>query len=220
MILTTSADSFFIFDLDDTLYPEMAFLRSAYREIAVRLAPFVHRDLFPQMLERRREGDNVFQWIIRTWGARIPGIGMEKLLEMYRLHVPDISLGDATAQFLLRLRTLSIPAGLITDGRSVTQRNKLHALGIGSYFRDVIISEEFGSAKPDPRNYLYFTGKYPGKEFVFFGDNTEKDFIVPARIGWTTVCIKDAGEHIHTQDLHREPAPDYLLSSFSEVMLR
>jgi len=38
---------------------------------------------------------------------------------------------------------------------------------------------------------------YPGKEFWFIGDNTSKDFIVPEKLGWRTICLANCGDNIH-----------------------
>ena len=64
---------------------------------------------------------------------------------------------------------------------------------------------------------MHFESTYPGREFYFFGDNTSKDFIVPASLRWTTVCLKDQGKHIHRQDLSKAPSPDHVILSYSEI---
>ena len=61
-----------------------------------------------------------------------------------------------TKHLLDVLKEKNIPAGLITDGRSVTQRNKLKSLGLLNYFKEVIISEEFGSEKPGLKELSFF----------------------------------------------------------------
>ncbi len=212
-------NSFFVFDLDDTLFPEITFLRSGYRVIAARLAPLAGVSIYEDMWQRYTNGENVFQWIIDQYQEALPQITMDDLLKEYREHMPDITLRVEAARLLDDLSTLSIPAGLITDGRSITQRNKLKALQLDNYFSDVIISEEFGSAKPDERNYRYFQDKYPGREFYYFGDNTAKDFVAPARLGWITCCIKDNGTHIHAQSFTGQPYPSKLIASFDEIQL-
>jgi putative hydrolase of the HAD superfamily len=138
---------------------------------------------------------------------------------MYREHIPEIKLSDDTRKFLDRLKAKGGGMGLITDGRSVTQRNKLKALQVLDLFDDLIISEEFGSEKPDPANYRYFEDKYPGSRFYFFGDNTIKDFIIPVQLGWTSICIKDAGENIHPQDIGRLSPDIYLVDRLSDIEL-
>lgn len=212
-------NSFFVFDLDDTLFPEIDFLRSGFRHIADSLAPAVGADIYPGMWQQYLNKGNVFSWVLRQYGQLLPGITVESLLQQYRGHQPDIRLNKDAAAFLQQLAAQAIPAGLITDGRSCTQRNKLRSLQIDSYFRDIIISEEFGSEKPDERNYRYFETKYPGSEFYYFGDNTTKDFIVPERLGWIAGCLKDKGTHIHTQAIGSPPYPFHLIDSFDEIQL-
>jgi putative hydrolase of the HAD superfamily len=219
MQIKVNSDTHFIFDLDDTLYPEIRFLQSGYRAIAKQLAAAINADLYDQMWHLYNSRENVFEWITNQYRDLIPDVTMPWLLQQYREHMPDIALSPAAAAFWQQVVGARIPTGLITDGRSITQRNKLKALGIENYFTDIIISEEFGSEKPDERNYLYFEKKYPGREFYFFGDNTSKDFIVPARLGWRTICLKDTGYHIHKQVLDNEPVPHYIISSFDEIEL-
>src|SRR5690606_34560020 len=111
-------------------------------------------------------------------------------LKWYREHMPEIKLREGVIEFLEELKNHQVPLGLITDGRSISQRNKLKALKIEGFFDDIIISEEFGSEKPDPENYLYFVNKYGKRDYYYIGDNTGKDFLIPARLGWNIICIK------------------------------
>ena len=219
MQIKIDSQSFFVFDLDDTLFQELDFLKSGYSRISSQLAKFINSDISQEMMEKYHNKENVFQCILNRYQKEIPHINIEWLLKEYREHTPVIELNETTAAFLQQLKVSNIPMGLITDGRSVTQRNKLKALGIENYFSDIIVSEEFGSEKPDERNYLYFQNKYPGMNFYFFGDNTSKDFIVPKRLGWKTFCIKNSGSHIHTQSFDKEPFPDYIIADFGQIEL-
>jgi putative hydrolase of the HAD superfamily len=219
MQLEINTNSFFVFDLDDTLFQEIDFLKSAYRHIARTLEPRISCNLYEEMFSRYRNKENVFLWIISQYGRFMRDIDVNWLLREYREHLPEVQLRADADAFLQLLQQLSIPMGLITDGRSITQRNKLKALGIEAYFQDIIISEEFGSEKPDPRNYEYFEQKYPGKRFVYIGDNPAKDFIVPLQLGWTTVCLENSGHNIHDQDFTRYPNPHYIVTSLQELEL-
>jgi putative hydrolase of the HAD superfamily len=200
MDLPVKINSYFVFDLDDTLYPELDYLQSAFRFIASEIGPFSGTNLYDEMLRRYHLKENVFEWLVSACGAINRPITMPYLLDLYRNHDPEIRLDEQTAKFLSKLKQKGISAGLITDGRSITQRNKLKALGLSDYFKDIIISEEFGSEKPDKRNYLFFENKYPGHEFFVIGDNTATDFLVPEELGWTTICLRSAGRNIHPQD--------------------
>lgn len=220
MTINLKKNSFFIFDLDDTLFEEIDFLRSAYRQIATNLSTEVGKDIYDEMLDRYRNKENVFAWIVSQFGNTIPNLTLESLLDAYRHHLPDIKLSNEIGDFLTQLKGRNIKIGLITDGRSITQRNKLKALGIENIFSEIVVSEEFGSAKPDKRNFIHFEEKFPGSEFYFIGDNTAKDFIVPIELGWTTICIKDRGNNIHPQRFDTNSCPEHIISSFKDITIQ
>lgn len=219
MDIKINSRTFFIFDLDDTLFQEIDFLQSAYKYIASAIEPTIRSFIYDEMIERYHRKENVFSWIIEQYKEHLGERDVTWLMSSYREHIPEIKLSAATAAFITEVRYRKIPTGLITDGRSVTQRNKLRALGIEDLFSEIIISEEFGSEKPDERNYLHFVSKYPDKEFYFFGDNTKKDFITPARLGWTTICLKDSGRNIHKQQFEGSEIPRFVIAGFDELTL-
>lgn len=189
-----------LFDLDDTLYKEIDFLQSAYRDISTEIEQRFGVDrVYEQMIQDYREHQDVFQHVI----DRIKGkLDKAYLLDRYRSHIPQIQLDQSAMSCLSKLKEKLIPMGLITDGRSVTQRNKIQALGLNTWIKepDIIISEEFGSEKPAERNYRYFEKRYPNYYFWYVGDNLLKDFVTPNRLGWQTVCLLDDGRNIHKQD--------------------
>jgi putative hydrolase of the HAD superfamily len=208
--------SYVVFDLDDTLYPERCFVESGYRHIDDLLHRHTGRWLAAEMMYRFDRRENVFDWILSDF--HLPeAVDKAWLLHEYRTHVPTISLGAGARELLDRLCGHDVGIGLMTDGRSITQRNKIKALGLEDYLTDILISEEFGSEKPDPRNYRFFAEKYPENSFTFIGDNTSKDFIVPAQCGWRTICLKCSGRNIHVQDLSAYPRPDHVISSLTEI---
>ena len=188
-----------VFDLDDTLYKEQDYLRSAYREIAAKIAS---RDAFEGVLDRMlqwwQEGSNVFRLLIETYR---PALTMDDLLTLYRSHEPAIRLDDATRTLLDHLRQYAA-LGLITDGRRVTQRHNVEALGLSAYMdpEDILISEETGFEKPSEEPFRHFMDRYPSCTYYYIGDNPSKDFVAPNRLGWITVCLLDDGRNIHPQD--------------------
>jgi putative hydrolase of the HAD superfamily len=220
MDINLKSNSIFVFDLDDTLYAEIDFLKSAYRHIDGLIYPYLKKNIYAEMWWHYQKKENVFQWIIDQYKTIIPELTMDTLLSEYRGHLPEIKLADGAFDLLQELKARDVPLGIITDGRSNTQRNKLKALNILHYFDDIIISEEFGSEKPSESNYKFFTDKYPNSEVYFLGDNTSKDFIVPQKLKWITICVLDKGENIHKQDAKILPELDYYISSFAEIQLK
>ena len=218
------------FDLDDTLYKEIDYLKSAYREIANYAAEYCHgcsapvlvlaHKAYEVMLAAYREGGNAFEALNRFSGLNLPA---SDYLYIYRNHKPKIALSEDVVRMLDTLKVKGVRMGLITDGRSVQQRNKIEALGLSRWIddEDMVISEEFGSEKPALANYTYFMERYPEcQDFTYVGDNPRKDFIAPNTLGWLTVCLKDDGRNIHRQDflsLAEEAVPKWLIGNLMEI---
>lgn len=193
-------DQVVIFDLDDTLYKEIEFLKSAYHEIASIVAErTVLGNIYEQMLSLYIGKRDVFQYVEEeTKGL----MNKEELLRLYRCHVPNIYLDDDTKKCLNILHNSDILLGVITDGRSLTQRNKIRALGLEQWIQkeNILISEEFGFEKPSQENFLYFERKYPNMRYFYVGNSPVKDFKGANELGWTTICLLNSGNEIHTQD--------------------
>ncbi len=211
------------FDLDDTLYKEIDFLKSAYREIALRAAQGDRRladQAYVEMLQAYTDGGNAFLRLNEWLGLMAP---VADYLAMYRAHRPDIHLEEDVVATLDALKTVGHTIALITDGRSVQQRNKMAALGLNRWIDDgdIVISEEIGSEKPAETNYRRVMERHPEAErFVYVGDNPAKDFIAPNRLGWTTVCLLDNGENIHPQRFDDAPPlaqPQYKVATWEAV---
>ncbi|MCQ2173652.1 MAG: HAD-IA family hydrolase [Bacteroidales bacterium] len=185
-------DTVFCFDLDDTLYPELDFLKSGYRALARELGSELNRSpegIFEQMLGLYMSGcDNVFARIARTLGT---GMTVDRMVGIYRCHRPELTLPRDSFETLSYLKENGAALGLVTDGRSITQRNKISALGLTDFFDEgsIVISEEFGSEKPDEANFEYFRRRWPGCAYTYVGDNERKDFLSPNRLGWTTFRV-------------------------------
>lgn len=217
MALIIKDNSVFVFDLDDTLYQEEDFLKSGYKSIAEEILPITNDNIYDEMMSLHRKGEKVFEWIASAYSNSSNKLSESYLLSVYRNHLPKIKMTEGARRFLKNLSKRNIPLGLITDGRRISQRNKLKVLEIENYFEHIIISEEFGSEKSNEKNFLFFEKKYPGKNFIYIGDNTNKDFIVPSKLGWGTICLKDSGKNIHTQIFDRMMDIDLIVNSFEEL---
>ena len=219
------------FDLDDTLCKEIYCLKSAYREIAeysaehchgcsVPVAVLAHK-AYDVMIAAYQEGQNAFDVLNSFLGLDLP---IADYLYIYRNHKPKIALCEDVDRTLDALKAEGVRIGLITDGRSVQQRNKIKALGLGRWIEnaDIVVSEEFGSEKPALANYEYFMKRYPEcQDFTYVGDNLRKDFIAPNALGWITICLMDDGRNIHRQDFTSTPAqalPKKKIKSLKELI--
>lgn len=206
-----------VFDLDDTLYKEVDFVRSGFSAIA----SYVGKDgIAVELFERWKRGQNALQWLIDVTDIECE---IPDLLHVYRTHLPSIKLESSVEDMLDKLKQEGKVLGMITDGRSITQRHKIEALGLYRWITDdnLVISEEFGSEKPDMANYEYFMSRYPVANYFYVGDNTAKDFVSPNILGWHTICIKDDGRNIHSQtfDVDIDYMPQRVFNDISEIII-
>lgn len=206
-----------VFDLDDTLYKEVDFVRSGFSAIA----SYVGKDgIAVELFEQWKRGQNALQWLIDVTDIECE---IPDLLHVYRTHLPSIKLESSVEDMLDKLKQEGKVLGMITDGRSITQRHKIEALGLYRWITDdnLVISEEFGSEKPDMANYEYFMSRYPVANYFYVGDNTAKDFVSPNILGWHTICIKDDGRNIHSQtfDVDIDYMPQRVFNDISEIII-
>ena len=216
-MMMQSLSDVIVFDLDDTLYKEVSFVESGFKAVARHLGKLSYAD---EMMSAWKEGKNAFKQLIVRHSINV---SIEGLLNIYRMHFPAIKLDPSTEATLDMLSANGKILGIITDGRSLTQRNKIKALSLSRWFADdnIIISEEFGSSKPEIRNYQFFMSKYPDLTYSYIGDNVAKDFVAPKSLGWHTICLKDDGENVHSQDfsLYKEFLPEITIDHIKEIII-
>ncbi|SHG59585.1 HAD family hydrolase [Flavobacterium johnsoniae] len=212
-----------VFDLDDTLYNELDYLISAYKEISGVLSKIMmyqvsKEEIFDEMYSLYKLKKNTFFEILKKY--QIGDIAVEDLLSRYRNHSPQIELDKSVQKLLIELTKKKIKLGIITDGRSIQQRNKIFSLNIEKYFDNILISEEFGTEKPNVKNFEFFEKKYPKSEYIYIGDNVRKDFVAGNKLGWTTICLLDNGKNIHHQnfDFDKDFLPNYCINNLNEIL--
>lgn len=219
MIIKT--DLIIVFDLDDTLYKEIDFLKSAFKDIADFLSKKTNKTaklILAEMILAYQEKKNVFETVI--FKNNIQGVVVNDLIKRYRNHKPNIYLTDSNKMLLDNIKQSVYKTGLITDGRCIQQQHKIEALGLNDYFDDIVISEAFGSEKPNINNFKYFVEKYGSSyKYVYVGDNTSKDFEAPNKLGWTSICLLDNGVNIHPQSFNTLPykKPTFKIRSLTEI---
>ncbi|WP_296386897.1 HAD family hydrolase [Winogradskyella sp.] len=206
-----------VFDLDDTLYNEIEFLKSAYRHIAKKMDTENWKPLYSVMLSLYRSEQNVFNFLVKKYSVDI-----KVLIEMYRNHIPDIELFDGVLEVMNSIKSNNGQLAIITDGRVKTQSAKLKALGIENLFDKIIISETLGTEKPNEANYKAIETSLIGSEYYYIADNLKKDFVTPNILGWATIGLIDNGLNIHSnshQHCTEAYMPDDFILSYKELKI-
>ena len=191
------------FDLDDTLYKEVDYLKSAFREIASKMSASAccsSQAIYDCLWSVWKGKGDPFAELISKFEL---DVSKDDLLRIYREHIPEISLAPKTLKLFEELKQRNVVICLISDGRSLTQRNKIRALGLDKYIKhsNIIISEEVGCDKKSSQPFELIDAMYPHAVKYYVGDNPQKDFYWPHQLGWTTICLKDDGQNIHPQDV-------------------
>lgn len=193
-----------VFDLDDTLFRERDYVRSGFRliqNVIDRLLPGLSQ-IFDEMESALNRRDNYFDILERFLISQGKDKELLKtLISEYRKHIPDsLDLTPGAGELLGYLSDNRIRLGIVTDGRSVTQRAKIKSLGLERFVEpdNILISEETGADKSLPDNFRHFVSRYPeAKRFFYLGDNEKKDFIMPNLLGWITVKVPYNSDNVH-----------------------
>ncbi len=170
-----------VFDLDDTLYPEIEFVRGGYWAVARHVASrtrwtedAVFRRLMTVFNTQGRA--MVLSTVIDEFAGTSTSI--DELVDVYRRHMPSIRLFDGYEDFLKRLHH-DLKLGVLTDGLPEVQRRKVEALRLKEMVDAVIYTWDYGPEleKPHPQGFERITRALDVSpaESVFIGDNPLKD---------------------------------------------
>jgi len=116
-----------VFDLDDTLYDEIDFVKSGFKEISRYLNDNSYYDFMLDDFTKNGSG-KVFNNLIDKFNLNI---NIQKLIEIYRFHNPNISLSKETIEILEFAKEYK--TALISDGHYIMQQNKFNTLGLKEY---------------------------------------------------------------------------------------
>ncbi|MCD4830678.1 MAG: HAD family hydrolase [Anaerohalosphaeraceae bacterium] len=198
------------FDMDDTLYDELDYYKSGLTAVAQTIA-----------CDNKLDNDAVFStiWGIFTNGNHKTTFNetlekltisygsdyIHKLVDVLRCHPPQITLPPDSRITLEKLKG-KYKLALITDGFLPAQRYKVAALDIEKYFDCIIYTEELGREfwKPSPAAFEKMMRLLDVKasQCVYVGDNLQKDFLAPNRLGFKTIKIT------RSRGIHKSAAPE------------
>jgi putative hydrolase of the HAD superfamily len=205
-----------LFDLDDTLFDQRAWLDGAWRAVAaaawrqgVDAVPLLHalQAVCAEGSERGRIIDRALARIGAT------GVAVGPLVDAFRSHrPPELPLHAGVVPALARLGA-AVPLALVTDGDPIVQRGKVEALGLDGVFDVVVLSDELGRArrKPHPAPFLRALDALgvPAAAAVHIGDRPDKDVAGANLVGMRAVRVR-TGEYRQVKGDERpwREAPD------------
>lgn len=182
-----------IFDMDDTLYGEKEYVLSGYHQIAQKFPEI--KDMEECLWQAFLDGKPAIDAVLDAKGLATKE-NKELCLQTYRFQIPDIHLYPEVKELLTTLKEQGFNLGLITDGRPEGQRAKIKALGLSSYFEEIIITDELGGIdfrKPNSLAFEIMSQRFncSFEQMCYIGDNLNKDFIAPEKLGMKSIYFRN-----------------------------
>jgi putative hydrolase of the HAD superfamily len=197
--------AFWVFDLDNTLYPPQARL---FDQIEVRMTDWVMEALKVD----RAEADRLRSHYWRTYGTTLAGLMAEHGVDPgpYLTHVHEIDLGHLEPDLTLAQRIRRLPGRKIvyTNGSAPYAERVLAARGLDGLF-DAVYGVEHAGFRPKPERAAFETifaadGLDAARGAMFEDD--ARNLAAPHAMGMRTVHVAPEPEdhphvHHHTDNL-------------------
>ncbi|MBN1594436.1 HAD family hydrolase [candidate division FCPU426 bacterium] len=203
-----------LFDLDDTLVDHKYCRQCALAALQARYPDLRRRTI--QELEQEQEKQlqanyalvldgsltpeealaERIRGVCATFGVELagPAEAFAAAAEYERVYGSNWRLIPGAADLLAALHG-RVKLGVITNGKSSSQRAKLKACGLEQWLDFAVVSEEFGAAKPDQA--IFFEAlklaRAEAGETVFIGDSWEVDIAGASQSGLKAVWINRYG---------------------------
>lgn len=211
-----------VFDLDDTLFDELSYVRSGFRVVA----DFIESkhgipgsqvfSMFDIQLQKGRS--NIFDVVFRSLDMFSKSL-VRKCVSLYRMHQPQIELYPEARVCLARFR--EYPLYIVTDGNKTAQKNKLMALGLYNTLpiRRSYLTWQYGLKHAKPSPYCFFKiaerEKVHPEKIAYIGDNPLKDFVGLKPIGFKTVRVC-TGQHRNVKKAEQYEA-EFAIQNLNEL---
>lgn len=214
----TSTPRLILFDLDDTLCDHSTSLRvrlrMAFGPVFDGISGVDLNEVVEASAARSIAGTAHFAAVLGEFGVtdseRISGAVQRYIGDRYR----GLKLYAESLEVLQVIRQRK-QVGLITNGPSKIQRDKLIWLDIAHLFPLALVSEEEGIAKPDPEIFhraLRLVGSQP-EEAVYIGNAPEIDVAGAQAAGLTSVWINRG-----SQPWPGGKRPDYEITNLRSLL--
>ena len=210
-----------LFDLDDTLYPEIQFVISGFKAVSKYLSEkydIAYDTIFDILKKDFENGIRRKNFDILLKKIGIENKIVDDLVKIYRNHIPQISMYPDAKKILVKLKG-KYKMGLISDGYPTTQYNKIKVLDIKKFFDLIIINDiSKGISKKNSNSFskaLYIL-ETSSKGTIYVGDNPLKDISMPKKLGIHTVIIRrDNGIHRNVNGIEEA---EYIISDLIQLL--
>lgn len=209
-----------VFDLDDTLYPEIHYVYSGFESVSKMIEDSFgldKKDTYAELIEilKKFGRGKVFDIFLERRGIRNKS-NVKKCISTYRSHNPKIKLFEEAK---LILENYKNQIYLVTDGNKIVQARKIKQLNIEHYFKKIFITHRYGIKNSKPSLYCFEKikkiEKVDWKDICYVGDNPNKDFVSLNRKGALTIRINNS--YFNDCDIEKSFEAKIIINNIIEI---
>jgi YjjG family noncanonical pyrimidine nucleotidase len=202
----------FLFDADDTLFDFRRSERTAFASTLLEAGVPEERAL--ELLPRYREISHELWGYLEQGRVTQEELRTERFRRLYSAYaiaadpaqaglsyLDHLSRGthliDGALEVCLALKERGARLGIVTNGFKRVQEPRFRASPLATVIGELVISEEFGAAKPDPRIFHHALERVSHLDrdtAVFVGDRLESDIAGAHRAGLASCWFNARGE--------------------------
>ena len=144
------------------------------------------------------------------------------VMAYHKEKIESISLYNDVEPCLNKLRKYKIKSAIISDGIPIKQYEKILRLNIQNLIDLVVISDEIGIRKPNPKLFTYCLEKFnlTGPDTIYVGDNLDKDVVPSSQNNIFSVYIHRGGKYDTYKTGNNIPEnkkPNFEISNLMEI---
>jgi putative hydrolase of the HAD superfamily len=151
----------------------------------------------------------VFSNVLKKEGLNNPFL-VESCCKLFRLlSRKRLDPFSDSLPVLSEMKRKGYPLAIISNAQKVFSLDEIRMTGLDRFFNHVLLSTQFGFAKPDPRLFSIacdLLGTTPANT-VYIGDNAEKDIMGPKEIGMQMILLER-----NQKEANLKMKPDYRAS--------
>lgn len=213
-----------IFDLDDTLIDRneaiknlfFIILNNYYENIdAIKEEKMLRKFKF---YDKENYGDSDKIKVLKPFFNEFPPeviMSEDTMIDFWNKNLPKCFKVNESTLNLLENISKNMKTGIITNGVTQRQKEKILNSNLNQYFETIIISEEIGYRKPDKKIFEIAMNelKVKAKEVIFIGDNLVLDIMGSQDVGMTGVWFNPSME-VNDSDIK----PDYEIRKLENIL--
>jgi len=217
-----------IFDIEDTLYDSSLQMRMARLnairamieagipidlEIGFKTLEAVVKEYGPHYT---KHFDRLLERLGLKWNPRVIAAGVVAYRETSQVYLKPFS---DTVPTLIKLRDLGYKLGVIAEGRSVKEWQKLIQLGVDHIFHSVLISEDLGTEELSVDQFYEGARRLDAKpeEALYVSSKPDRGILCANKAGLITVRIK-RGDSSTEEPKELEARAKYTIDRLSEIL--